>query len=260
MPIKAVWRLDVSVPRSFRKLTLLIGLAILGGGLMPTQATASQYCGEDHGIWLTQSNDSGYGSWSEIFKVNDALDTCPSGTPLAGSAFVVHTAGVAFSLTGSSFVEVGLYRSSSTFGGIQNHVFGEYGFYPATVGGPYFYTTYTTGGNVDMKVTNQPGTWDWKLYWDYPNGGSLTWVLLDELEGMFSQYGWAWGEHARVGETGTGTYDHHYDMQFKRANGNWTDINELKCWIDNEADLSWHDISDIEFEIQEGHRECTPSM
>lgn len=202
---------------------------------------------------MTQATDSGYGSWSEIQKVNDSLNACDDGFAMA-----VHTAGVAFSLTGSTFVEVGLYRSVSS-GTIRNRVFGEFGFFP-DVYGPYFYTTYSTGGTVDMKVTNQPGTWDWKLYWDYPNGGSLDWELLDEFEGMSSQYGWAWGEHARIGKTGTGGYDHHYDMKFKRQNGNWDDVNTLKCWIDNDDDWEWKDISDTEFVIQVGDRACTPAL
>lgn len=247
--------------RSQRVLVLAaaVGFALAVG--LPA-ARATNYCGnQDHGIWLVQAQPSGYGSWSEIQKVNDSLVACTSGAQ-DGYAAAVHTAGVAFSLSGSSFVEVGLHRSVSCglLGcTIRNRVFGEFGFYP-DVYGPFFYTSYSTGGTVDMKVTNVPGTWDWKLYWDNPNGGALTWELLDRFDGMSAQYGWAWGEHARFGRTGTGGFDHHYDMQRKNSSGTWVDINSLKCWIDSDADWEWRDISDTEFIIQEGNRACTPAV
>jgi hypothetical protein len=40
-------------------------------GLTPSPAVATDYCDHDHGIWLTQSNQTGYGSLATIQKVND---------------------------------------------------------------------------------------------------------------------------------------------------------------------------------------------
>jgi hypothetical protein len=245
-----------------RGLILVPALALLGGLLNSGEAAATDYCaGQDHGIWLVQSQPSGYGSWSEIHKTNDALVACTSGASY-DFAFAVHTAGVTFTLSSTSFVEVGLYRTVSCgFLGcdIDNNVFGEWGWYPYT-GGPYFYDTYTTGGTVDMKISNVTNTFDWKLRWDVPAGGSINWVLLDTFEDMLAQKGWAWGEHARIGKTGTGGYDHHYDMKFLNGQDQWKPINVLECWIDNDADWEWVDISDTEFIVDEGSRPCTPSV
>jgi len=237
-----------------RAKSLVLASLLLASTVLAAPAQATNYCGDDKGIWLIQKFDNGYGSWSEIQKVNDSLVACNDGL-----AVVVHTAGVTFSLvSGTSFLEVGLHRSVNS--GIQrNRVFGEYGFYP-DVYGPFYYGTYSTGGTVDMKVTNVPGTWNWKLYWDVPAGGALDWVLLDTFNGMTGQHGWAWGEHARIGKTGTGGYDHHYDMQFKNGAGNWEGFHQLLCWIDSDADWKWTDISDTEFVVEEGTRACEPHI
>ena len=232
-------------------------VALLLVSSVPSVTLATTYCNGDRGIWVIQKFPNGYGSWSEIQKVNDSLSACTSGSG-NGKAFAVHTAGVAFSLSGSTFIEVGLYRNVSG-GTIRNRVFGEFGFYP-DVYGPFFYDTYNPDGlTVDMKVTNIPGTWNWKLYWD-KSGGGLNWILLDQFNGMSAQKGWAWGEHARMGRTGTGGFDHHWDMQFKNGGGNWQDIDSLVCWIDSDADMKWVDISDTEFKVIEGDRACEPHI
>jgi hypothetical protein len=227
------------------RLAVCLTIGAIVAGLVAGPASATNVCGpNDKGIWLIGSNDNGYGSWSEIQKVNDTLDQCQGGDA-DGQAVVAHTAGVVFDLSSSDFIEVGLYRSSIG-GTIKNRVFGEAGFFPQSVG-PFFYDNYSTGGTVDMKVTNNPGTFEWKLYWDVPNGGAETWVLLDAMQGISGQHGWAWGELARVGQTGTGGYDHHFDMQRKNSAGNWVDINSLVCWQMTDPDWKWHDISDTEF-------------
>ena len=75
---------------------------------------------------------------------------------------------------------------------------------------------------------------------------------------MTAQHGWAWGEHARLGRTGG--YDHHWDMKFKKANGDRQSIDSPVCWNDNDADMKWVDISDTEFIVNEGDRACTPHI
>jgi hypothetical protein len=91
-----------------RRIVLSVVLfAITSYGFPAGTALATNYCGEDdHGIWLIQKDPVGYGSWSEITKVNDTLNTCASGDKQF-YASAVHTAGVAFSLNGLSWVEVG---------------------------------------------------------------------------------------------------------------------------------------------------------
>jgi hypothetical protein len=152
-----------------------------------------------------------------------------------------------------------LHRSATVGLGQKNRVFGEWGFYPDTTV-KHYYDTYTPdGGIVEMRVTNIPGTWNWKLYWDQ-SGGGLNWILLDQYNGMSAQKGYAWGEHARFGDTGTGGFDHHYEMQYKNSSGVWHFIGGLVCWHDNDADWEWQRISDQEFIIREGNRACSPSI
>lgn len=248
--------------RNRRLRTVLLSLLILSVVHFPRPALATNYCGpNDHGIWLVQSQPTGYGSWSEIQKIHDSLAACTSGEQ-DGLAMVVHTAGMSFSLAGGSFVEVGLrrYVTCGFFGCDQhNKVFGEWGYYPAD---PvvHIYDDYNPDGTwVEMRVTNIPGTFNWKIYWD-KSGGGLDWILLDQYNNMIDNQGWAWGEHARFGKTGTGGFDHHDDMKRKQADGDWVSITSLQCWIDNDDDWKWRDISDIEFIVEEGDRACTPSV
>lgn len=125
------------------------------------------------------------------------------------------------------------------------------GFYPDIIGGPYDYANWSNnGGPVGLKVNNIDGTFNWKIWWDSNGGTSFT--LLDQFNGMDAQKGWAWGEAARFGNTGTSIDDHHWDMQFKNSSGNWQDINTLVCGIGTDADNKWIHISDKEFKVGSG--------
>ncbi len=104
-----------------------------------------------------------------------------------------------------------------------------------------------------MKVNNVPGTFNWKIWWDSNGGSNFTYV--DTFDAS-SQYGYAYGEAARGGRTGTDIIDHHWNMQFKNSGGNWQDFNTLNCWNDTDADYIWDRVSDNEFRVKAGSQTC----
>lgn len=223
-------------------------IPLISAGFIP--ASATNYCGpQDHGLWLIQAQANGYGSQGQLSRYNFGLVACTSGDA-NGKASSHHTYGVRLNADWSGFVEVGISKKV-LFGLTTYKVFGEWGFYPDIVGGPYGYGTWSNdGGPVGLKVNNVQYTFDWKIWWD-SNGGT-TFDLLDTYNGMEAQKGWAWGEASRFGKTGTDIVDHHWDMQFKNSSGNWQDINNLVCGIGTDADNKWFHISDTEFEVDEG--------
>ncbi len=221
--------------------------------LAPGVASATDYCGSngDHGIWLRQGQYVGYGSQGQLTKVNHSLVNCRGTGRTTGSW---NTYGVIFA-DGTDFVEIGVMKYLyCTIGCSTSYkVFGEYGVYPNVLG-PYFYSNSTAdGGAVSFKANNVSGSFDWKIWWD-PAGGS-NYELVDTYN-LCCQYGYAYGEAARTGKTGTDIIDHHWNMKFKNSNGNWQSINSLVCYADTDADYEWQRVSSTEFRVRSGSGYC----
>jgi hypothetical protein len=234
---------------------ILAFFAAAGVIVSPSSAGATDYCGStDHGIWLIQSQPSGYGSQAQVQKINHSLVNC-GGTGYTTSS--EQTSGVLLTWDAKHWVEVGVMKYLYCTVGCSTSykAFGEWGFYPNIVGGPFRYGNYTAdGGLASLKANNVDGTFDWKIWWN-PTGGT-SYTLLDTFEGMNTTHGWAWGESSRFGKTGTDIDDHHYNMQFKNSSGVWKNIGTLICQNDTDLDNKWIHISDNEFRVAAGAVTC----
>jgi len=132
----------------------------------------------------------------------------------------------------------------------SSKIFGEYGVYPGDCCDPIVYANYTAnGGAIGFKANNVDGTFNWKIWYDADGGTSFS--VLDTYN-VCCQYGYAFGEAARTGMTGTDIIDHHGDIKFKNSSGQWNNINNLVCWNDNDADYEWQCISTYEFRVRAG--------
>jgi len=196
---------------------LLLSLFLSGVAAAFSQdALATDYCSNDHGIWLDNNNWGSIGSQAQVLAPNHSLVSC------GGSGITtvsVNTVGLFLTGDVTNWVEVGYRKYLSCLIGCDTYykVFGEYGF-NGTIGGPYDYGNVTSGTVPTFKAVMVSGTYNWTIYWD-PNGGT-NFTLLATYNNLCCQNGAAYGEAARIGKSGTDIIDHHYSMQYKNSSLN----------------------------------------
>ena len=95
------------------RIPILVAALAVGIGWSVPVASATNYCGtQDHGIWLIQKFQVGYGSKGNLSRYNSQLVACTSGAQ-NHYASSHHTYGVRLSADWSSWVEVGITRRGS---------------------------------------------------------------------------------------------------------------------------------------------------